>query len=259
MRPTHPVRLTAIACCLGLLTTGCSALKPSAGAPEPTRAAELLRQGDGLLAADDFDGARGVFTRLLAEYPNSEEAPQALLELATVYLSPDSDLHDLDRAHELLERLARRHPDSPWGRVASAYLARQPLRLEPTDVEVRAPAGSAPALLDRAGRSLSSADWESATVSLNMLLASYPDSPQAPQALFLLAAIYLLPESTLTNRQTGFEMLTDLRDQHPESPWAAAAEAVRSLIRTNGDLRQAVSALRTQLDELKKLDLESDG
>ena len=256
----HPsLHALALACfCLGV--GGCSLFKPQPATPTSADSAEeLLRQGDGLIAAGDFDGAAKTFDQLLEEHPDSEQAPQAMLELAAVYLSPESPLRDTDKGTKVLAHLTQRHPQSPWSLVADAFLLvmqDQAERLEPSadDGEL-----AAEELLHRGGERLMEGDFDGAAIAFNMLLAAHPESDQAPRALFQLAAVYLLPESPLHDRRTGNEMLTDLAEQYPDSPWAPLSEAMLDLTRTNVDLRRAIAALRAQLDELKKIDLEPDG
>lgn len=128
----------------------------------------------------------------------------------------------------------------------------------PSSTSSRPPSSAEELLREGDGR-LAAGNYAGAVESLHQLLESYPRSEQAPQAMFQLAAVYLTPESPLHDQRKATDTLASLTAEYPRSPWAPAAQAVLLLSKENVDLRRALAVLREQIEELKQIDLESDG
>ncbi len=130
---------------------------------------------------------------------------------------------------------------------------------------VRPPAPAQPQVsparqsLAQAEALLADDDVGAAVRELHRVLESYPESPEAPQALFVLAIAYLSPASALHDASQGLLLLQNLRDEYPETAWSMASETVLRLAETNRDLRQLADSLRGQLDKLKAIDIGTDG
>lgn len=106
---------------------------------------------------------------------------------------------------------------------------------------------------------LASGELRAAAETYLRLVETHPQSDEAPQALFQLAAMQLNPASPIYSTNDGVATLERIGDEHADSVWAPAAAVVLQLARQNADLEQALETLEAQLDELKKLDLDSDG
>lgn len=113
--------------------------------------------------------------------------------------------------------------------------------------------------LERAERLLAAADLDAAAAELHALVEDHPASPEAPQALFQLAVVYLAPGSPLHDASQGILLLRDLAAEYPGSSWAVASGAVLELAETNAALRQVSAELQDRLDRLKQIDIGADG
>ncbi|MDX1643801.1 MAG: tetratricopeptide repeat protein [Thermoanaerobaculia bacterium] len=116
----------------------------------------------------------------------------------------------------------------------------------------------AEALLALGDSRLAEGDLSGAAATYLELVDLYPRTDEAAQALFQLAALQLNPSSPIYDSGKAVATLERLELEHPGSPWAPAATLLLELTRQNADLEQTLRALRTQLDELKQLDLAPD-
>lgn len=116
----------------------------------------------------------------------------------------------------------------------------------------------AEALLALGDGRLAEGDLSGAATTYLELIDLYPRTDQAAQALFQLAALQLNPSSPIYDTGKAVATLERIELEHPGSPWAPAATLLLELTRQNADLEQTLRALRTQLDELKQLDLSPD-
>lgn len=159
-------------------------------------------------------------------------------------------------------------------------LFRRPPPLEPTEIEPAEPAPEesateapieevsqepvlaeeleADGLLALADAKLEEGDATAAAETYSRIVDDHPQSDEAPQALFQLAAMQLDPSTPIYDRANGFATLKRIEADHPDSPWAPAAALVLELTRQNADLERTLQTLEAQLDELKKLDLSAD-
>lgn len=158
-------------------------------------------------------------------------------------------------------------------------LFRRPPPLEPTEIEPAEPAPEesateaieevsqetvlaeeleADGLLALADAKLEEGDATAAAETYSRIVDDHPQSDEAPQALFQLAAMQLDPSTPIYDRARGIDTLERIGADHPASPWAPAAELVLELTRQNADLERTLRTLEAQLDELKKLDLSAD-
>ena len=74
--------------------------------------------GNSLYATRDFRGAIAAQRQLIAQYPDSAKAPDALLNIA----SAQSELGDLQAARITLQEVATRYPSSEAGVKAKQRL-----------------------------------------------------------------------------------------------------------------------------------------
>jgi hypothetical protein len=148
---------------------------------------------------------------------------------------------------------------SLFRRPAPTVAPAPPVAPVPTVVAPPDPLDPAAARLTRAESLLGVARIEEAAGELHSLVDSYPSSAQAPQALFQLALVYLSPDSPLHDGTQGISLLRDLVDTYPGSSWSLASETILRLARTNADLRGVAEQLQQQLEELKRIDIGSDG
>lgn len=116
----------------------------------------------------------------------------------------------------------------------------------------------ADALLALGDGRLADGDLAGAAETYLQLVDTHPQSDQAAQALFQLAALQLNPSSPIYDTRDAVATLERIGLDHPESPWAPAATLLLELTRQNADLEQTLHVLEAQLDELKRLDLSSD-
>ena len=254
------LRLVILAA-LCLASAGCSLFRPdSSRSPVGPTAEALLKDGDSRLAAGEFDAGASSLNELLTTHPQSELAPQAIFQLAGVYLSPESPLYDPDRGTEVLASLAETHAGSPVASAAEAILALLRKTVDPHEEDVVPPSISeSESLLQAGNERRETGDAEGAAEAFREVVTDHPESQYAPEAMFHLAVLHLDVETALYDRKGGIEMLSTLSSQDPNSTWAIAAAAIVSLSRSNVDLRRAVSLLRGQLDQLKQIDLDPDG
>ena len=118
---------------------------------------------------------------------------------------------------------------------------------------------SADRLLAQAEENLAEGNLPAATSSLERLVDTYPDTPEAPRALFQLAALQWNPASTDYDPAAAIGRLRQVVSDYPHSPWTPAAKAILALDRSNAGLRRTLAELQAQIDELKQLDLGPRG
>lgn len=105
---------------------------------------------------------------------------------------------------------------------------------------------------------LADGDPDGAAETYMRVVEEYPRSDEAARALFQLATLQLDPSAPIYDHPEGIASLERIELEHPDSPWAPAAALVLELTRQRADLERTLEALRSQLDELKKLDLAAD-
>ena len=136
-----------IVLCVSLTATGCALFRspePTVSAPAQSASSRQLERAEALLADDDLDAAAGELHSLVETHPSSPEVPQALFQLAFVYLAPGSPLHDGSQGIALLRNLVDGYPDSAWSLASETIL-----RLADTNTDLRQVAAQLQAQLDR--------------------------------------------------------------------------------------------------------------
>lgn len=114
-----------------------------------------------------------------------------------------------------------------------------------------------PAYLPEADRLLAAGEYEAAAQIYESHLEAGDGADGTDRALFGLALIRLLPESPLHDPAVATTLLERLVLAHPHSAYASSAAAMLALSQDNLTLEAEIERLRTQLDELRRIDLES--
>lgn len=70
----------------------------------------------------EFDAARGAFTKVVSQYPNSSKVPDALLKLGYI----EFDLQNVAKARDYLTRVTTSYPGTTAAHLAAKKLAQMP-------------------------------------------------------------------------------------------------------------------------------------
>lgn len=107
-----------------------------------------------------------------------------------------------------------------------------------------------PTLLEQADQAFGHRDYFQAANGYREILRQGSTGPETPHAMLRLAIIQLLPSGSLHDEDGAHAMLKRLTSHYADSPEAATAQVLLTL----GDQAQG---LRRQLDELKRIDLDT--
>ncbi len=184
-----------------------------------------LNQGARLEAEGEFVAAQQLYQQLYADYPQAEQAPQALLRSGRIWR--------LDRQHDqqaLLSYLQLEHgyPRSPLVLTAqqeAAKLVKYSLRDFSRAIEYYQrlldadPSAGDDYLYQIADCYYRLDNYNQARIELDSLLQGYPQSALRATALYRKGGLHLL-EKQLEQAQQSWQQLVD---QHPQSEYAVQA------------------------------------
>jgi len=266
MRRMHPAILV-LACTL--CCSGCASLSTTSFYARYTQQQKLSRAVD-LLGT----GNTGQATGLLAEVAAGKGFPgvtdEALFRLALLSVGDGTDPSRLQQARQLLERLKKEYPDSPWtaqGASLTDFLTNIPKRYD---------LGRGKKLAE-ALRALREGDADTAAKLLDEISRGKAADGVTDEALFRLALLSIDTEPERQQNSLTSNLLGRLETEYPESPWTLQAAGLSELLenlsqkfRNNQEMRRQIKSfkdmnqhlirenkeLRLNIERLKNLDLE---
>jgi outer membrane protein assembly factor BamD (BamD/ComL family) len=121
------------------------------------------------------------------------------------------------------------------------------------------------ALLEQAEALYAQADYAGAVRAYEDHVSVRPDDPRSDQVLWRLGMIYLVYGAPDRDSKRGEQNLRELSDRFPSSPFREAADYVLALRQEVAELRseseqhkQEILTIQSQIEAMKRIDLESD-
>ena len=116
------MRRLVIALALGAVCAGCAPANWFRDRVEPLpQAAQLMADADELVREGRPSAARDLYDRVVREPARDAVHARALYNLARLYVSPSSEVHDRRAAHAAFGRLLTEYPTGEWESDARAW------------------------------------------------------------------------------------------------------------------------------------------
>lgn len=126
---------------------------------------------------------------------------------------------------------------------------------EPTPKPAPEPTDLSLAAVEAGEAKIQAGDWHGAAADFDRLLAG-PAGEHLDRILMRAALVRLHPASPLRRPERGYAYLERLLAERPDSAYAAEATLILTLARERSSLAAEVERLESQLDELRRIDLE---